>query len=258
MTTGDDAAAAQVPPSIALAWGLAVRPSRGPRPGLSLEQLVAAGVKVAMTEGIAALSMGRVARELGVGTMSLYRYVSAKDDLLTLMFDAAIGSPPPIDGRAEWREGLTTWARGVRAGYQRHPWVLRIPISGPPLGPNNVAWLDASLQAMARTPLTEQQKLSTTLLISGFVRNEATLTADLRAASGGEQVMPKYGEMLAALLPEGRFPALRQALASGALSDDDDIDVEFDFGLTRILDGVATLIESAGRPTGRKEQHRAR
>jgi AcrR family transcriptional regulator len=241
-----------LPPSIALAWGLGDRPARGPRPGLTLDRLVSAGIKVAMTEGLGALSMGRVAKELGVGTMSLYRYVAAKDDLLTLMFDAGIGAPPAIDPAVhDWRDGLTLWAEGVRAAYYRHPWALRVPISAPPLGPNNVAWLEAALIALTNTPLTEQEKLSTVLLLSGFVRNEATLTADLAAGSAGEQVMPGYGTMLRGLLPEGRFPALRLAIASGALDDDDDIDAEFNFGLLRILDGIAALIEEYGaQPAG--------
>src|SRR5215469_5805920 len=84
----------QLPPAIELAWGRRRRATRGPKPGLTLERIVAAGIKVAMTEGIGALSMTRVAAELGVGTMSLYRYISAKDELLTLMVDSALGSPP--------------------------------------------------------------------------------------------------------------------------------------------------------------------
>src|SRR4051812_25968368 len=183
-----------LPPIIELAWGLQERPARGPRRGLTLDRVVSAGIKVALTEGLGALSMARVAQELGVGTMSLYRYVSAKDDLLTLMFDTAIGSPPSFDAEAQdWRAGLTLWAEGGRAADRRHPWSLRVPISAPPLGPNNVAWLEMALEAMRDTPLGEQQKLSCVLLISGFVRNEATLTADLAAGAGGEGQMPKYG-----------------------------------------------------------------
>jgi AcrR family transcriptional regulator len=233
-----------LPPSIELAWGLGDRPARGPRRGMTLDRLVSAGIKVAMTDGLGALSMGRVAKELGVGTMSLYRYVAAKDDLLTLMFDAGIGAPPAIDPAVhDWRDGLTMWAQGIRAAYRRHPWALRVPISAPPLGPNNVAWLDAALQALSTTPLSEQEKLSTVLLVSGFVRNESTLMADLMAGAASEQVMPQYGTTLAAVLPEGRFPAIRRAIASGAFNDDDDIDAEFDFGLSRILDGVEALIQ---------------
>jgi AcrR family transcriptional regulator len=242
---GDPDGRTPLPPVIELAWGLQERSPRGPRRGLTLDRVVAAGIKVALTEGLGALSMSRVAKELGVGTMSLYRYVSAKDDLLTLMFDSAIGTPPAIDPDAQgWRDGLTLWAVGVRAAYQRHPWSLRVPISAPPLGPNNVAWLDNALTALTNTPLSEQEKLSCVLLISGFVRNEATLTADLAAGAAGDQVMPKYGAMLRALLPADRFPALDRAIASGALEDEDDIDNEFDFGLLRILDGIEALIRS--------------
>ena len=236
-----------LPPGIELAWGRRRRPTRGPKPGLTLERIVAAGIKVALTDGIGALSMTRVAAELGVGTMSLYRYVTAKDELLTLMVDSALGAPPQAPPGEDWRAGLTRWAVGVRTAYQRHPWSLRVPISAPPLGPNNVAWLENALTALAATPLSEQEKLSTVLLVSGFVRNEATLNLDLAAGAAAAgalegQVMPTYARMLAALIEEGDFPSLREAIASGALEDEDDPDSEFRFGLNRILDGVAALI----------------
>ena len=178
MSTDDDNL---IPPSIELAWGRRQRGTRGPKPGLTLDRIVAAGIKVAMTEGIGALSMTRVAAELGVGTMSLYRYVAAKDELLTLMVDGALGAPPPAPPGEDWRAGLTRWAVGVRSTYQRHSWALRVPISAPPLGPNNVAWLENALEALEATPLSEQEKLSTVLLLSGFVRNDVTLDLDLAA-----------------------------------------------------------------------------
>ena len=236
-----------LPPAIELAWGRRRRPARGPKPGLTLEQIVAAGIKVAITEGIGALSMTRVAAELGVGTMSLYRYVTAKDELLTLMVDSALGSPPQAPRAEDWRAGLIRWAVGVRTAYQRHPWALRVPISSPPLGPNNVAWLENALEALGPTPLSEQEKLSTVLLVSGFVRNDVTMDFDLTAGAAaagaaGGRVMPTYARMLASLIEQGEFPALEDAIASGALGDEDDPDSEFEFGLERILDGVAALI----------------
>ncbi len=201
--------------------------------------------------------MARVASELGVGTMSLYRYVAAKDELLTLMVDAALAAPPLAEHPDEdWRAGLTRWAVGVRDAYRRHPWSLRVPISAPPLGPNNVAWLDAALRALASTPLSEQQKLSCILLVSGFVRNDATLTADFAAGaasgaaggtSGGGEVMPGYGAVLSRLIDAASFPALARAISSGALDDEDNIDAEFNFGLARILDGIETLIAESRR-----------
>jgi AcrR family transcriptional regulator len=237
-----------IPPSIELAWGLRDGGTRGPKRGLTLDRIVTAGIKVALTEGIGSLSMARVASELGVGTMSLYRYVAAKDELLTLMVDTALGPPPPADdGEDDWRAGLTRWAVGLRDAYRRHPWSLRVPISAPPLGPNNVAWLEHALRSLSTTPLSEQDKLSSVLLLSGFVRNDATLTADFAAGSGGESLVPGYGAVLSRLIAADGFPALHRAIASGSLDDEDDIDAEFDFGLPRILDGIDALIRRQRR-----------
>jgi AcrR family transcriptional regulator len=232
-----------IPPSLELAWGLRDPGARGPKRGLTLDRIVSAGIKVALTDGIGSLSMARVASELGVGTMSLYRYVTAKDELLLLMVDAGLGTPPPSPPGEDWRAGLRRWALGVWAAYRRHPWSLRVPISAPPYGPNNVAWLDNALATLADTPLAEQEKLSCVLLVSGFVRNVATLTADLMAGAAGELVMPGYGALLTRLTTAEQFPALHRAIASGALDDDDDIEVELGFGLERILDGIAVLID---------------
>src|SRR5215469_8552661 len=120
----------QVPDSVAAAWGVRERPHKGPRPALSLSRIVDAAVRVADAEGLDAVSMGRVAAELGTATMSLYRHVSAKEELLTLMVDAAWGpvsDGPASDGPAPgegWRAGLARWAWALRAGARRHPWVV--------------------------------------------------------------------------------------------------------------------------------------
>jgi AcrR family transcriptional regulator len=261
--SGDETA--NIPPSIELAWGLRDRGTRGPKPGLTLERVVAAAIEVALTDGLGGLSMARVASELGVGTMSLYRYVAAKDELLTLMVDTALAAPPAAAHTDEgWRAGLTRWAVGIRDAYRRHPWSLRVPISAPPLGPNNVAWLEAALRALAGTTLSEQQKLSCILLLSGFVRNDATLTADFAAGagaatgmSGGDRdAMPGYGAVLSRLIDAASFPALDRAISSGALDDEDDIDAEFNFGLERILDGIETLIAASNAPSGSRTTRR--
>ena len=245
------AAELPLPPSIALAWGRAERPRRGPKPGLSLERIVAAGIHLAATDGLGSVSMGRVAAELGASTMALYRYVPAKDDLLMLMVDTAFGPAPgaaqPGDG---WRAGLARWAAGIRAAYRRHPWVLRVPLSGELLlCPNNIAWMEDALQCLAGTPLPEQQKLSAILLVSGFVRNQATLADDIAGGSGEAPEIPGLGAAMSALIGQDGYPALRQAIASGALDDDDGVDDEFGFGLARILDGLEVLITGTeGRP----------
>jgi AcrR family transcriptional regulator len=243
----DDPLLPGLPASIAAAWGRRARPTRGPRPGLTLDGIVAAGIAVATEEGLGAVSMGRVARRLGAAPMSLYRYVAAKDELLALMVDAALGTPPePRDPQEGWRAGLERWAWAYHDGLRRHPWILRVPISGPPVTPNQTRWLEDGLRSLRDTTLPEGHKLSVVLLLSGYVRNEATLAADIAAATASgttdTPVMPSYRRVLEALIDDERFPAIRAAIASGALDDDDDMDAEFVFGLERVLDGVAALM----------------
>ena len=232
-----------LPASHEAAWGLRERPSKGPKPGLSLERVVAAGIAVADAEGLAAVSMGRVAAEVGAGAMSLYRYVGAKDELLELMVDAAYGPPPPAVAGESWRDGLARWAWAEHDALRRHPWIVRVPISGPPALPNGTAWLERGLHCLRDTGLGEAEKLSVILLVSGFVRNEATLATDIEAA-GSTDVMRGYARLLARLTDADRFPALHRAIAGGGFDDDDDIDAEFVFGLERVLDGIGTLVAS--------------
>jgi AcrR family transcriptional regulator len=237
-----------LPASLESAWGVRERPHRGPKPGLSLERIVAAAVKVAAAEGIAAVSMSRVAAELGAATMSLYRYVASKDELLALMVDAASGIPPAAASPDEgWREGLTRWAWAYRAVLRRHTWILHIPISAPPITPNQVAWMEDGLHSLRNTGLAAGEKLSVILLLSGFVRNEATLTADIAAAarasgSPEHEIMPMYSRLLARLTDPRQFPEIHAVIASGVMDRDDHPDDEFIFGLERVLDGIDALI----------------
>ncbi|WJV47851.1 TetR/AcrR family transcriptional regulator [Streptomyces flavofungini] len=247
-----------LPASLETAWGLRERPSKGPRPGLSLDRIVRAGIGVAAAEGVGAVSMGRVAKELGVSTMSLYRYVSAKDELYVLMEDAAVGPPPPMPADVTgWRAGLEWWARAQREVFHRNLWLLRIPVSSPPASPHSLQWMERGLAALAGTGLDEGRKISVIMLIGGYVRNEATLMADLDAAMTArgltpDEVMRRYERTVDALTaPDpGRYPALRHLLASGALgAPDESPDVEFEFGLGCLLDGVEVLVRSGGGGT---------
>jgi len=243
----NDESGSGLPASIEAAWGLRQRPNKGPKRGLSLGQIVEAAVKIAVTDGLAAVSMSRVAADLGAATMSLYRYVATKDELLALMLDAAAGTPPtPPVADEGWRALLSRWAWAYRAVLLRHPWMLRIPISGPPITPNQIAWMEYVLNSLRGTGLTESEKLSTLLLISGFVRNEATLSASIAAAflaSGitEEEAWATYGRLLAQLTDPERFPALRVLINSGVFDEPDEPDNEFVFGLARVLDGIEAL-----------------
>src|SRR5258708_30847444 len=160
----DDQGSTGLPASLEQAWGLRSRPHRGPRPGLSLERRVAAAVRMADAGGLAAVSMNRVAAELGTGTMSLYRYVASKDELVTLMVDAAWGPAPWTQASGapgeDWRSGLSRWASEMRACLHRPPWALQVPISGLPIRPHQGAWVEEGLRGLGEASLHQEGEAS--------------------------------------------------------------------------------------------------
>ncbi len=249
---------AGIPAEVAAAWGVRERSHKGPKPSLSQARIVDAAVGVADSEGLDAVSMGRVATALGAAPMSLYRHVSSKEELRRLMVDAAWGdSPGPLAPGETWRDGLSRWAWSMRAGARRHPWVVRIPISGLPILPREIAWFEDALACMAGTGLTEARKASVIMLLSGYVRNLAATEADITAAVlasglGYDEWMASYPRMLGQLTDPRRFPALTAFIAAGVFDQADDPDDEFIFGLDRILDGIAALV---GSPDGVRQRH---
>jgi AcrR family transcriptional regulator len=253
---GQGGGAAGIPADVAAAWGVRERPHKGPKPTLTLARIVDAAVRIADTEGLDSVSMGRVAAEVGAAPMSLYRHVSTKEELLRLMVDAAWGdSPGPLAPGETWRDGLSRWAWALWAGARRHTWVVRIPISGLPIMPREVAWFEDALACMAGTGLAEARKASVIMLLSGYVRNVATTGADIAAAVaasglGMDEWMASYPRMLAELADPQRFPALTAFIAAGVFDAADGPDDEFIFGLERILDGLEVLVQGL-RPWGR-------
>ncbi|MES1171437.1 MAG: TetR/AcrR family transcriptional regulator, partial [Actinomycetota bacterium] len=130
----------ELPRALALAWGVAAAPQRGPKREMSIERIVEAAIAIADESGLGAVSMSAVAARFDMTPMALYRYVSAKDDLVTLMFEYGTGLPPAIDPEAPWRASVELWARAQLARFLAHPWLLDIPIEGAPLTPNGLAW----------------------------------------------------------------------------------------------------------------------
>lgn len=261
-----------IDPTVALAWGRTDGTRRGPKPSLSLEEIVATAVRIADEEGLEAVSMARVAKGLGFTTMSLYRYVPSKADLLTHMEDAALGPLPEDRVRdVDWRTGLAAWTRAVLARFRLHPWSATIPLTGPPLMPRNTEWLDWCLGHLADTPLAPLEKLSTVMLLSGYAQNEVVRETSLRlgrtdqdsddqnpeagqdseagtTSPAGEDT--RYAEALAHLIDPARLPHLGALLDEGLFSSQPYADVEdgdafmLDYGLHRILDGIGLLIEA--------------
>jgi AcrR family transcriptional regulator len=235
-----------LPRGVALAWGVAANPQRGPKRELSIERIVDAAVEIADAGGLAAVSMASVSASLGFTTMSLYRYVSAKDDLVLLMGEAGYGTPPEAVREAEgWREALRVWSQAQVAVYERHPWLLDIPITGTHMTPNSLAWLDAALEVLADQPLDAEEKLSVVLAVMAQTRWRGSIERGYRdaAAAAGvpeDSIDAGASSLLRGLITAEEFPALYPLIAAGAF--DPGPDDPFAFGLDRVLDGIERYI----------------
>jgi AcrR family transcriptional regulator len=250
----DDENGSGLPASLQSAWGMSTRPAKGPKPTLSLDRIVASAIGIADAEGLAAVSMSKVAADVGATAMALYRYVGNKDELLALMVDAAVGPPPEVPQPGQdWRAGLTEWAWATCFAYRRHPWALRVPISGIPALPNQFGWMDRGLRCLTGSGLDADDQLSAILLISNLARVYMTIETDMVSAieaSGRspDEAMADFGRRFALLGSSERFPTLSAVIATGVLDQADPIDKEFIFGLHSVLDGLEALISRIGSP----------
>ena len=177
--------------------------------------------------------------------MSLYRHVASKDELQVFMMDAAVGEAPPVDPAEDWRAGLVRWTRELRAVYFRHPWILHIPMTGPPLEPGQLAWVESALRMLDPTGLRPDEKMAVALTILSFARGDAQLSLSLlearrRAGITEKEMDERYARTLRSLLDADRFPALTAVFEAAEPGADD----QFTFGLERVLDGVEALIRS--------------
>jgi AcrR family transcriptional regulator len=157
-------------------WGERAERTRGPKPKLSLDQIADAAIAIADAEGLAAVSMQRVAADLGYTKMSLYRYLPGKTELVALMVERAMGEPPPLAG-PDWRAALAEWCRLLLAGFVRHPWTLEATVGARPLGPHEVGWMESALTVLAGTPLAGGERLDAMVLLVGHARMLAEQTA---------------------------------------------------------------------------------
>ena len=228
-------------------WARPRSGGRGPQPSLSVDAIVTAAVALADAEGVDAVSMRRIAAELGVGTMSLYRYVETKDDLLDLMADQVMGEDGPSGPMAgEWRADLRRIAVDYRRLMLRHPWVLPIVASRPPLGPNNLRRSECLLGVLDGLGLTIAAMSGLTATVLGYVRGVvlteiAETEVARRTGLDEDRYRRSVGPYLTGVLAAGQHPLLARFVA---LADHDpDPDQTFLWGLDRVLDGVAVGLE---------------
>ncbi|ASO20799.1 AcrR family transcriptional regulator [Actinoalloteichus hoggarensis] len=226
-----------------LLWGERQRPRRGPKPGLSVDEIVRAAIEVADADGLPALSMGRVAEQLGTGVASLYRYVPGKAELVALVVDTVLGVPPRSAGEgADWRSRLASWARFSLDVFRERPWVLPLLTSRKgTLGPNETEWLEVALAATADTGLSDLERVEVISLLNMYVRGAVQVAVDLRLGTPEEtDDSPVSGSMLRRIGAD-RFPTLNAVVAAGTFEEPADV---VGFGLDRVLDGIETYIEA--------------
>ncbi|MGW5868787.1 TetR/AcrR family transcriptional regulator [Streptomyces sp. NPDC055239] len=237
--------------SLELLWGEGERPTRGPKPALTLDRIVTEAVRLADAEGLTALSMRRLSTELGTGTMSLYRYVPGKGELLDLMLDRVFtravdtqpgeADHPPSGG---WREAVEAYARETLVLYREHPWLLQVNQARPVLGPGSVGSLEHALSGIKSMSLTDPELIGVIVMVEGYVTGVArTQVHEMEAV--------KKSGLTDQAFWEAQYPTLNRIMSSGryphlaGLSDDafgSQFD-HFEFGLQRLLDGLDVLVD---------------
>lgn len=241
--------------SIDLLWGDAERGRRGPKPRYSVDEVVAAAISVADAEGLAAISVRRIAVELGVSAMSIYTYVPSKAELIELMFDRALGetAEAPPEG-ADWREALTHVACERWSLSQAHPWMLDLAMHRPPLGPNLIRRHEAALGFLDGAGLDDLSKDLVIDVLHNYILGALQAARESREAereSGltDEQWLAMAQPALMARLDPARYPRvlrLGQAWRSADKAMVADPMWRFRFGLGVVLDGIAALIQARG------------
>jgi AcrR family transcriptional regulator len=242
--------------SMELLWGIAPKSTRGPKQGLTVERIVAAAVDLADAEGLDAVAMRRVADALEVGAMSLYTYMPGKAELIDLMLDRVYGEQlAALSTAGGWRAALASRARADWALFERHPWVVRAAGPRPTLGPNEMAVYEATLRAVDGIGLTDREMTAVVTLVAGYVsgvaRGIAEAVAEGETHGSEETWWRERSAVLERVFDAERFPVSTRLSAAGVFDGDPDaadylaneIRSTFEFGLERVLDGIAVLVD---------------
>ncbi|MDI3407273.1 TetR/AcrR family transcriptional regulator [Streptomyces cavernicola] len=224
-------------------WTRPERTGRGPKPGYTRSDIVAAAVRIADADGIDAVSMRRIAAEIGCGTMSLYNYVPRKEDLYELMVDAASGeydlSAPPS---GDWRADMLGIGRQTRAILHRHPWLTHVMSTVYAFGPNALRYLEHCLGCLEALDAPGGTKMELIAMVNGTamisVANEQAIAERSRSLPWTEeQEQAVRGAYMASQVASGSYPRLAALLAEGPPPPD--ADEAFERTVERLLDGFA-------------------
>jgi AcrR family transcriptional regulator len=244
-----EASQPQLPRGLDILWGKRDRGQRGPKPGLTVDAIVDAAMAIADAGGLEAVSMASVAKRLGFTTMSLYRYVTNKDELLQLMWNgSAQGAETLVLTGEGWRAQLRDWSVIQRDMLDRHPWITQMPMASPPMAPNSLVFVERGLEALDGTGLTDAEKIRVIGLLSSYTLSEARMAYDARRAGAAAPESPgvSFEMILRLLVDEATYPRLHRLAWSATSHEPQDERAEFLHGIDCILDGVQAMIERRG------------
>lgn len=254
--------------SMRLLWGQQTAPTRGPKPGASVDEIVAAAIELADAEGLDAVTMRKVAERLGRSAMSLYTYVPSKAQLLDLMIDRVQGQlPTAYDLAGGWRPAVEAQARARWQLFDRHPWFLHVGWARPTLGPNELDQAEAGLVLFDGLGLTGLEMARANATLWTYVAGAARTVAEVRREQqvtglSDDDWWVERSSLLDELAPDfaDRYPVSTRLQAEEQVYDqldrapgDDTPYLErdaldtFEFGLARLLDGLEALIASKRR-----------
>lgn len=232
-------------------WARPEPTARSPR--FSRQQIAAAALEIADAEGFEAVSMRRIARSLGAGTMSLYRYIATKDDLLALIGDALLGEAlVPGELPADWLEAIAAVARQTRRAYLRHPWAIQLvhrpgAVRAALAGPNGLRHAEQSLSALSGAPMDDRTKLEVLAIVEDYglghlIRASASST-EAAAAPVPTPDAARTADFIRSQLASGDFPQLATVTSAADVvefTDPADLNAQFELGLMLLLDGIAS------------------
>jgi len=242
------------PPSVALGPRRAdsARTQHGRRDkALSRDEIVAAAVALADSEGAGAVHMRRIATEIGVGAMSLYWHVADKEQLLDLMLDAVEGEEGTAGLSGDWREDLTRIARQRRRVLLRHPWAVDFMRRRPPFGRNALLQIERSLSVLDDLDLGTRTALQILMAIDTYVtgsvlrelREIRVEQTQARAGLSDTEIAAGMRAWRDRLDRSGMFARVVRVFDEGIDPDAADTrDERFEFGLDCLLDGATARI----------------
>ncbi|WP_214325348.1 TetR/AcrR family transcriptional regulator C-terminal domain-containing protein [Nonomuraea sediminis] len=218
------------------------------------DRIIRAAIEIADAEGLEALGMRGLAAKLGIATMTLYRHVPGKEELVVLMVDAVMEEFPLPDPAPEgWRARLEASARVQWAGYRAHPWMAGITSLTRPLpSPSLLKHAEWQLAALDGHGLSPETMLYVHILHYSYVQGIAAnleLEAEAEAATGltDEEWMETQEAHISAIVSSGSYPTFARTIADMGGDFDLNLDELFEIGLGPMLDGLASIVERRSR-----------